>query len=195
MADKKLQNAEHTTFKREDFSGQLLSGKTFSNCTFEHCNFTDSSWQKSTFIDCIFKHCNISLVSLKSARFQGVLFQECKLVGLEFCKCDTSFLFSLNIKDSFVKYCNFSNLDMRKTSLAKCKMFDCTFLNTFLFESDFSETDLQGSMFRNCDLTKANFADAKNYVIDPSLNKIKKAIFSFPAVVGLLKGFDITIKF
>jgi len=39
----------------------------------------------------------------------------------------------------------------------------------------------------------ADFASAVRYDIDPQTNKIKKAKFSLPEAVGLLKGFAITI--
>jgi len=39
----------------------------------------------------------------------------------------------------------------------------------------------------------ADFASAVRYDIDPQINKIKKARFSFPEAVGLLRGFGVTI--
>ena len=125
---------------------------------------------------------------------QNVLFQESKLIGVEFTKCDSSFLFSIHAEKSFIQCCNFSDLDMKKTSFIKSKIIKSTFINTVLAESDFSDTDLQETLFRHCNLSGANFSGASNYRIDPLMNKIKKAIFSFPDVIGLLKGFDIIIK-
>jgi hypothetical protein len=43
-------------------------------------------------------------------------------------------------------------------------------------------------------LEKANFTTARNYSINPQINIIKKAKFSFPDVVGLLDVFNITIE-
>jgi fluoroquinolone resistance protein len=43
-------------------------------------------------------------------------------------------------------------------------------------------------------LEKADLRTAYNYSIDPSINKIKKAKFSLPGVVGLLSKYDIEIE-
>ena len=69
---------------------------------------------------------------------------------------------------------------------------------------DFTECDLAASVFDNCDLKlaafentileKADLRSSYNYSINPELNKIKKAKFSLPAVVGLLDKYDIEIK-
>ena len=76
---------------------------------------------------------------------------------------------------------------------------DCT-----LHETDFTETDLTGSLFENCDLAGAVFsitvlenADLRssvNFNIDPERNKIKKAKFSILGVTGLLMKYNIQIE-
>jgi uncharacterized protein YjbI with pentapeptide repeats len=69
---------------------------------------------------------------------------------------------------------------------------------------DFTETDLTESLFENCDLARATFANtmlektdfctAYNYSIDPDLNRIKKAKFSTAGIAGLLDKYDILIE-
>jgi len=53
---------------------------------------------------------------------------------------------------------------------------------------------LAGSIFDNSVLEKTDFTTASNYSIDPEINRIKKAKFSLPAVVGLLNKYDIVIE-
>ncbi|MCK5632740.1 pentapeptide repeat-containing protein [bacterium] len=67
------------------------------------------------------------------------------------------------------------------------------FIATSLIEADFADTDIKETFFRHCNLNRSNFCGALNYVIDPLVNKVKKAKFSFPEVLGLLHGFDIKI--
>jgi hypothetical protein len=43
-------------------------------------------------------------------------------------------------------------------------------------------------------LEEANFVGAKNYFIDPTKNRVKKARFSQPEVLELLAGFKIVIE-
>ncbi len=70
---------------------------------------------------------------------------------------------------------------------------ECHFTETRLNGADFSDVVLSGTLFHKCDLSKADFSSAVDYHIDPLTNKIKKAKFSLPEVVGLLHGFDVTI--
>lgn len=71
-------------------------------------------------------------------------------------------------------------------------------------EVDFTEADLSISTFDHCDLSnakfektnleKADFTTAYNYTIDPEINRIKKARFAIPEVIGLLSKYDIVIN-
>ena len=82
---------------------------------------------------------------------------------------------------------------MKKASLKESKIWNVHFTNTDLYYANFTDTDLLGSRFHRCNLTRADFRDAKNYMVDLSSNIVKKAKFSLPEAVELLKSFDIEI--
>lgn len=82
---------------------------------------------------------------------------------------------------------------MKNASFCGSKVKESHFTNTLLNSADFGDVDLSGTVFHNSDLSKADFSRAMNYNVDPMTNKIKKAKFSLPEAVGLLRGFDITI--
>jgi uncharacterized protein YjbI with pentapeptide repeats len=75
--------------------------------------------------------------------------------------------------------------------------------NSSLHELDFSEADLSTAVFEACDLQRSIFAGTNlekadlrtsyNYSIDPERNRLKKAKFSLPGVIGLLDKHDIQI--
>jgi uncharacterized protein YjbI with pentapeptide repeats len=75
--------------------------------------------------------------------------------------------------------------------------------NSALHELDFSEADLSSAIFEGCDLQRSIFAGTNleksdlrtsyNYSIDPEQNRLKKAKFSLPGVIGLLDKHDIQI--
>ena len=79
-----------------------------------------------------------------------------------------------------------------------------TFKNCSLREVDFTEAELSGSLFLECDLSdakfehtnleKSDFTTALHYVIDPELNRIKGAKFSISGLSGLLIRYDIVIE-
>ena len=76
-------------------------------------------------------------------------------------------------------------------------------LSNHFSEVDFTEADLTGALFDNCDLSQARFertnlekADlrsSRNFSIDPEINKIKKAKFSIHGITGLLDKYEIEI--
>lgn len=89
--------------------------------------------------------------------------------------------------------CNFSSLKLKKTRFLASKIHLCHFNATTLVEAEFRDSDLEGTLFHHADLKKADFRNAKNYVIDPMTNEVSKAKFSIPEVLSLLSGFDIVI--
>jgi uncharacterized protein YjbI with pentapeptide repeats len=129
---------------------------------------------------------------LDGCRIQDVRFLDCKIVGAEFFKCE-KFFFSANFENCMIQCCNFSDLNMKKANFSGSKIKECYFMNTCLNGANFSGAELLGTTFHNCDLCKADFSRTTQYSIDPGTNKIKKAKFSLPEVVGLLHGLDITI--
>lgn len=178
--------------KSENFSKKSLEGHFYNSCSFSNCDFTESILRNAQFCSCIFEDCNFSLVKLEGCRLQDVQFIGCKIVGADFYKCEKTF-FSPTFKKCMLHYCNFSDLNMKKISFNGSKLKECHFTNTNLHSVNFSETDLSGTLFHNCDLTLADFSTAENYDIDPQTNKIRKAKFSLPEAIGLLRGFDISI--
>ena len=82
---------------------------------------------------------------------QNVQFKECKLIGLDFFKCERKF-FSLSLDQSILQTCNFADLNMKKASFQGCKLRDVYFNHTHLIEANFTHTDLQGTIFHDCNL-------------------------------------------
>lgn len=121
-----------------------------------------------------------------------VEFNNCKLVGIDFSKCQ-KLLVSFNFINSFLQICEFRNLNLKKISFLGSKFKEVQFLNDNLTKVNFANTEFIDTIFNKCDLTKANFVGSKNYLIDPTINIIKKAKFSFPEVLNILKTLDIEI--
>jgi uncharacterized protein YjbI with pentapeptide repeats len=133
------------------------------------------------------------LATLYGTGIKNAKFIDCKMMGIDFSKCN-AFLFSVSFENCHLDYCSFFQLKMKKTSFLNCSIRDV----------DFAETDLSMSLFNNCDLLntsfmrsileKTDFRTATNYSFDPEQNKIKKAKFSLPGVIGLLSKYPIDIE-
>lgn len=185
------------TFENQMFhdilcQGQDLRDKEFSDCTFKKCNFSESDFSNSTFVDCSFADCDLSNIKVKNCAFRNVAFENCKLLGITFDHIN-AFLLSWRFSKCLISFCVFSGLDMRHSQFIDCVIRETEFSDVDLQETDFSNSDLEASRFQNTDLRKAIFKDAKNYYIDPTLNKLKGAHFAYPEVLSLLVGFGIKI--
>lgn len=184
---------EEQVIKGVDYKAKNLQRYSFNHVVFEGCDFTQCDLRLAQFSHCKFKSCNLSLANMSGCRLDQVVFEESKLVGVDFYKCEKMFL-SLGFKACIMQSCNFSDLKLKSTIFKGSKITDSHFSKNDLSLADFSDSDLLGTNFHQCNLTKANFLGAKNYIIDLDTNVLKKARFAFPEVLNLLKCFDIDIS-
>lgn len=167
--------------------------KEFENCIFEKLDFTGLDFTRTIFLNCEFKKCNFSNSKLKNCSFKAVQFSECKFVGILFSEIDT-FLINWNFNKCKIELCMFEYIDIERSTFVDCKVLDCKFVKANLKASDFSETDFYKSLFDSCNLESCDFRGSQNYFFDITKNSVKKAKFSKPEVIELLKGFEIDIE-
>jgi uncharacterized protein YjbI with pentapeptide repeats len=180
------------TYDKINFKENCLKKGEYESCAFNSCDFSNADLSEIKFLGCSFTSCNLSLVKLRDTSLRDIVFKGCKMLGLHFDACN-KFGLSFRIETCPLNHSIFYKVKIRET----------TFINSQLNETDFTESDLTGSVFDNCDLTgatfeqtiieKADFRTSYNYSIDPEINRIKKAKFSLPGVVGLLNKYDIQI--
>jgi len=184
---------ENEIYKQVDFSKNLLKYRECENCKFLNCNFLNSDISGVKFIDCIFQNCNMSMVKLKNTVFNNVKFKGTKMFGLHFENCN-DFILSISFYNCALNYSSFFGLKIKNT----------IFENTCLNGVDFTGADISKSVFRNCDFANAafektnaegsNFETSYGYVIDPEINRVRKAKFDLQGVLGLLTKYDIEVR-
>jgi len=111
----------------------------------------------------------------------GCLFDKCNKFGLslDFVKC--------NLRNSSFFKCN-----IKKTKFEQCDLREIDFTESNLFEAKFLNCDLLLARFENTNIEKADLGSSINYNIDPTMNKINKAIVSFRSLDGFLQKYDLT---
>jgi fluoroquinolone resistance protein len=112
-------------------------------------------------------------------------------MGVDWTK--TEDLRGLDFSGCQINYSNFRMLKIPKTQLIACEAKEVDFTEADLNQSDFQRTDFENSVFFKTNLSQVDFRGAKNYYIDVKNNVIKKARFSLPEAMFLLKSLDITI--
>lgn len=173
---------------------QELVSLHFTNCTFTNCDFSESTFMGCRFEDCFFRHCNLSNIHIYGSEFLQCKFENSKMLGINWNEKKDSLAFSVQFFQTILDYCSFAMLDLRHCSFKDCSMLEVDYSGANLQKIAFSRCNLSRSVFAHTDLTGADLRSATNYAIDPTNNKIKKARFSLPEAVNLLKTFGISIE-
>jgi uncharacterized protein YjbI with pentapeptide repeats len=121
-----------------------------------------------------------------------VLFKGCKLLAVNFSKCE-DFLFGVSFDGCILDYASFAGKKMVKTKFSGSSLKEVSFSQTNLTGSVFDECNLLETVFNRTDLTAVNFTTAYNYILDPELNILKKAIFAMTGLEGLLTKYGIKV--
>ncbi len=192
---------EQTEYLSQSFSGLDLSDrnmtcKEFDDCTFQECNFSETIISDCKFVDCLFIRCNLSVAKIEQSKFSDVTFDECKMVGVDWTKASwASIALSSPIKfmKCIINDSCFFGLSLTEIVCEECKAHDVDFREGDFSQANFTYTDFTNSLFRETNLTGADFTEATNYNIDISLNEIKRAKFSRYEAVRLLNSLDIEL--
>ena len=183
---------EDKTFEKVIYTEQRAMGREFQSCTFKNCDLSGTDFSTTKFLECTFESCNLSMAKFDRTTMTDVAFKGCKLMGINF-SITQSFMFSVSFEDCVLDYSSFMHKKMVKTIFKKTSLKEVTFSRAVLTGSVFDECDLNSAIFNQTDLTSVNFSTAYNYIIEPELNNIKKAIFSAQGLPGLLTSYGIKI--
>ena len=145
------------------------------------------------FDSCTFKNCNFSAIDLQNTTFVGCKFTNSKILGIDWSVLNQSMGFDNTFTKCDLSYSVFLNNDLRGMELRDCKLIESSFENCNMKKCIFRECDLEGTRFFKNDLTECDFTHSVNYLLDISENVCKKAKFSSPEVLNLLrvKGLDV----
>lgn len=176
-----------------DFSETPLSERDYDHCLFSNCNFSGADLSAIHFSACTFDSCNLSLVTLHKTTLRDIRFVHCKIVGVHFEQCN-EFLFSVGFDHCTLNLSSFYQVKLKKTAFQQSSLQEMDFTGADLSEALFDHCDLTGATFENTLLERADFRTSYNYLIDPELNRIRKAKFSAAGLAGLLFRYDIEIE-
>ena len=187
---------ETDSYYEEQFVGLIITGewirsKEFEDCRFESCRFTECNFFECAFLECRFEDCLMSATQVSGCSFIDAQFTECKLVGIDWTQ--GSNVRGLVFSKCTLDYSVFSPLKLKGLKLLNCVCKEADFREADLTDGNFEGTDFDRSVFSQTNLTNANFEEARNYSIDPRVNVLKRAKFSMPEAMSLLKSFDVTI--
>ncbi len=184
---------EAKKFDKKNFTAETLPIGDYENCHFTDCNFSNVNLSQVHFMSCTFTGCNISMSALTNTAFRDVVFTKCKLLGLRFDDC-SSLLFLVRFEDCNLTLSSFYKRRLKGTLFKQCNLQEVDFAEADLSQAIFNDCDMLRALFDNTILEKADLRTSYNYSIDPMKNKLKKAKFSVPGIVGLVDNLDIIIE-
>lgn len=187
-----MKRYEDTLFTGADLQAESFAGAEFERCTFRNGRWMEADLRKSVFIECAFEQCDLSNAQVDRTGFRQVIFRGCKLLGIPFdrshpfllafgfeqCRLDFAILRSLALKDTTFKHCSLVEVDLSGADLRQAVFDDC---------------DLAGAVFDETELTGADLRTARNFLIDPTRNRIKGAHFDLHGLPGLLAQYGIKV--
>lgn len=169
----------------------------YSECMFKQCQFADMALKDIVFSNCVFDGCTFRNVDMAGLRMQNASFRASACIGIDWSEVRrTGRLFPLfkEICGCTLKFNNFFKMKIPKMAVADSSLLDCAFMECDLSGSVFRNVDFQDTTFQDCDLSKADFREARSYRINTASNRVGKARFSLPEVVGLLDSLDVIIE-
>ncbi|HLY26140.1 MAG TPA: pentapeptide repeat-containing protein [Aggregatilineales bacterium] len=191
-------NGEYTdqVFRRAAYAQERVSHVTFDNCQFIGCIFQEARLENCKFRDCTFQDCDLRLMHVPGSSFRNTRFEQCKVIGVNWTEgswAKSGLLDSIGFSGCDVSHSTFIGLNLKAMALTRCAAKNADFAEADLTRADFTATDFVESRFLHTNLTEANFTGAQNYAIDVSLNTVKKAKFSLPEAINLLRCMDIEL--
>lgn len=184
---------EDKEFKNIHFAKDALVNGKYDNCTFVACIFSEADLFEVAFIDCEFVDCDFTNQPLAQTVFRDVRFVNCKLLGLHFEHCNT-LLISMTFEGCQMKLSSFYQLNLKQTHFSHCNLQELDLTEADLTEAVLDDCDLAGAIFDRTVLEKADLSTSYNYIINPEMNRVKKAKFSTDGLAGLLTQYDIVVK-
>ena len=179
-------------FIRVNLVGQTISGKEFEKCLFDKCTFLELSFSKCRFIDCVFSESMLSAIKLAGCIFFETTFRRSKVIGIDWSK--TEKVRGLQFIECELNLSGFTFMKLPNLVIKNSSAKDVTFMEADCSGANFEGTDFEKSIFKQTNLSNANFQRAFNYAIDFKNNILRKAQFSLPEAASLLRGMDIVVK-
>jgi len=105
-----------------------------------------------------------------------------------------NFGFSFSFENCQLDYASFYKLKIKKTVFSKSQFKEADFTECDLNHAVFDDCNLLLARFDHNNLEWADFRTSYNFLIDPGINRVKKAKFSLSGIAGLLEKFDIVIE-
>jgi uncharacterized protein YjbI with pentapeptide repeats len=179
------------TFKDLDLKEKTFKSKEFDNCVFQNCILNETIFKYCRFTECTFENCDLSLLKIKDSIFNDVTIKDSKAIGIDWSV--TQEPFDINFDNSNISMSSFYKLNLKHCKIISSLAHEVDFSETNLERVNFKNTDLLNSTFDNTNLQFTDLSMAKNYLINPELNHLKKTKVSENEASSFLQFLNLDI--
>ena len=183
---------EDQLFENIDYTGRSFPKGDYECCTFRGCIFEKVNLSGIVFLECLFVNCNLSMANIAGTTFNDTSFVGCKLLGLRFDACNKNLRTGFNC--CVLDYSSFYKVKLKGALFQDTKLLEVNFTEADLTSVSFAGCDLSGTVFENTILVSTDFRSARNFIIDPERNSLRKAKFSSSDLVRLLTKYQLEIE-
>jgi len=187
-----MKHHEDTVFNAAELPPAGFAGAEFERCTFRNGRWMEADLQKAIFTECTFEQCDLSNARVDRTGFRQVVFRGCKLIGVPFDRSHP-FLLALRFEQCRLDFAIFRSLPLKSTVFKGCLLVEVDLSGAGLQQAVLDDCDLSGAVFDETDLTSADLRTARNFLIDPTRNRIKGAHFDLHGLPGLLTQHGIKV--
>ena len=117
--------------------------------------------------------------------------KDCKAIGIDWSLCKKPF--EMSFYNSNINMSSFYKLNLKHCNIISCSAHEVDFGETNLERVNFKGTDLLKSTFDNTNLQFTDLSMAKNYLINPEFNYLKKTKVSENEASSFLQFLDLDI--
>jgi uncharacterized protein YjbI with pentapeptide repeats len=145
---------DEATFRRLEFSGIDLSGRSAESLEFEQCRFRGNAdlsgmtLGRSSLTDCLIEQCNLANLRVEKSSMLRVRLSVARMTGVHWID---GFLRDVTVSECRADLASFRFTDFHHVVFEGCN----------LTRADFQNADVSGVQFTNCDLSGAQFSQAK----------------------------------
>ncbi|AWI25992.1 pentapeptide repeat-containing protein [Flavobacterium pallidum] len=188
-----IQYVFETEFNNIKYEKNTADFTDFERCTFNDCDFSASAFVGVTFIDCVFQRCNFDTAKINYVSLRTAHFYQCSFREVNFAMCD-KLIFDIRFADCILDFAKFYTLRLKGTTFSGCSLIAVDFMAADVTSCAFPDCNLYRAEFDKAIANKCDFSLSKNFTIDPSRTKLRKAVFSKHGLKGLLAKHEIIVS-
>ena len=153
---------DEATFRRLEFSGLDLSGRSAESVEFEQCRFRNADLsgtvlERATFADCLLENSNLANLRTEKSGLQRVKLSVLRMTGVHWidgvwrdvtiteCRADLALFRFSDFHNVIFQSCNLTRADFTNADLSGAQFVGCD-----LSGAQFSQATTQGTRFTNC---------------------------------------------